>query len=383
MLALALRYIPVGGTDMRFFRFSPKANSIASRFLIGFAMASITGEALQNCGGNNAGAAQSVSASETGVAIQQATAAQCSQGGIVVVVFDDTNGNGQLDPGEEIVSENVICNGAQGQGAGIQVAQASTNSCPAGGIVITTFIDSKNDGTLDPGDKITSTNAVCNGVTGATGETGNSFSVSQTPASAAQCPAGGYVYTIQELNGNGAAILNSASVSIVCNGLTGASGASLVFTTVPASSAACPTDGNVLLIASDTAGTGVYNAADLNQRSVLICNGPTGAQGPAGPVSAFSPVTPIMPCGADSSPNKEVLLCLANGDILADFSAEMSGDATRLSFIPPGTYEDTDSSGCVFNVTSEASGGLSVSWQAGSNQYGSWNAGAVDCMGGG
>jgi hypothetical protein len=201
-------------------------------------------------------------------------------------------------------------------------------------------------------------------------------------------------------------------------GTNGTNGESVVFTTIAASNSQCPTGGQVLVIASDSQGTGVYSALDTNQKSLVTCNGATGSQGATGstgatgaqgaqgaagtngtngatgatgsqgatgatgaqgPVSAFSPITPITPCGAASSPWKEVLLCLQDGSVLADFSETMAGQDTRLSFIPAGSYEDTDESGCNFSVSVDGSGDTTVSWGAGSNSYSTWTANSVTC----
>jgi hypothetical protein len=66
----------------------------------------------------------------------------------------------------------------------------------------------------------------------------------------------------------------------------------------------------------------------------------------------------IAPCGQPSGVIKEVLLVLANGTILADFSDNVNGYNTRLAIIPPGTYMDTDGTGCVFQVHADGT----VTW---------------------
>lgn len=205
----------------------------------------------------------------------------------------------------------------------------------------------------------------------------NENGMTMLPATPAQCPNGGMVLEIfQDLSQTGVYQPNDPIISStpICNGQNGTS---VVFTTAAASAQECPTGGNVLLMASDTLGTGVWDPTDANQQSMMICN---GVQGQAGPPSPFSPIYPITPCGANSSPWKEVLLCLEDGSILADFSEDMQGEETRLAFIPPGSYEDTDNSGCYFNVASDGNGGNTVSWGAGSNQYATWNAGGYDCQ---
>lgn len=159
-----------------------------------------------------------------------------------------------------------------------------------------------------------------------------------------------------------------------------------------ATAAQCPAGGTILVVARDTTGTGVLSPLDTGMQSAVICSGrdgtdgavgaagATGSRGPQGPAGPLMPVSLIRPCGASSSPWKEVLLCLADGTLLADFSDDASGRNTRLSLVPPGTYEDTDASGCIF-VVSEGTTGLDVSWPAGSNQFSTWQASTVKCGG--
>lgn len=112
-------------------------------------------------------------------------------------------------------------------------------------------------------------------------------------------------------------------------------------------------------------------------------DGTNGADGQDGSNATLGPDTPIeaiSPCGANSSPYKEVLLCLNNGNILASFSDSASGQNTRFAIIPVGHYNDTDSSGCQFEVElSEDLKSHIVLWNAGSNQYSLWLAGSYTC----
>lgn len=66
----------------------------------------------------------------------------------------------------------------------------------------------------------------------------------------------------------------------------------------------------------------------------------------------------IDPCGDVPNVYDEVLLKLANGQILASFSQNGSALTTRFSLIPAGTYQTTDGTGCVFSVSSSGV----VSW---------------------
>jgi len=158
------------------------------------------------------------------------------------------------------------------------------------------------------------------------------------------------------------------------SGNDGNKGSSVVFNIVPA--AQCVNGGNYILMAEDINNNGVLDAGDSNMQSALVCNGLNGVSPPTQP---FSVVSPIMPCGQASSPFKEVLLCLGGGQLLASFSETAGGLNTRFAIIPAGTYEDTDSSGCVFSVSVDGSGSSTVSWSAGHSAYSTWLAGTAQC----
>jgi hypothetical protein len=106
---------------------------------------------------------------------------------------------------------------------------------------------------------------------------------------------------------------------------------------------------------------------------VIILNGVNGT-------TPYSVLGPIQPCGAASSPWKEVLLCLSNGSILGSFSETASGQNTRFAFLPAGTYQDTDESGCNFSVAVGPDSSSVLSWTAGSNQYSTWQANSIICQ---
>jgi hypothetical protein len=278
------------------------------------------------------------------ISVIAASPVQCSNGGFVYTIFIDSNGNSILDSGEMVIgTPKVICNGTNGndgstgpqgpkgdQGIGSGISVTSSSSCPNGGIDITTFIDIFNTGTYQTGDTVTSLSSVCNGINGlngsngtngTNGQNGNSYTITQTSATVLQCPTGGVVYQTTGYDGLGNLIAQSSPSP--------------------------------------------------------ICNGATGANGAAAP---FSPVSPITPCGANSSPWKEVLLCLSNGSVLSDFSETMSGQDTRLSFIAAGSYIDTDESGCNFSVSVDNSNNTTVSWSSGHNSYSTWSSGSVICQ---
>lgn len=142
-------------------------------------------------------------------------------------------------------------------------------------------------------------------------------------------------------------------------GQPGQNGTSSSISVSPASPTECPNGGQDIVVTNG----GVVSAP------YTVCNG----------VNPVSPVQLIAPCTMASSPWKEELVCLSNGEVLADFSDDASGLNTRLSLIPTGSYIDTDDSGCQFNVSIDNSGNTTVSWNAGSNQYATWVASSIVC----
>ena len=61
----------------------------------------------------------------------------------------------------------------------------------------------------------------------------------------------------------------------------------------------------------------------------------------------------IDPCGDASGVVDEILLRLSDGSVLCSFSANASGQNTRLAILPPGNYVTTDGSACAFTVTQD------------------------------
>lgn len=246
-------------------------------------------------------------------------------------------------------------NGAQGYGAGVQVAHISASvACPAGGLSVTNFQDVNNNGLPDSGESILAVNYVCNGIDGTNGTNGSNGS--------------------SGVNGtNGTDGTNGVDGT---NGTNGLNGTSTTFSIVPDSGANC-TNGGFDITVTDVS----------HSSTQYVCNGTNGTNGSNGQAGtngvngsnggtvSFSLVQAIMPCGSASSPWKEVLLGLQGGQLLSSFSENAGGQNTRLSFIPNGSYIDTDSSGCNFSVSGNGSTTSQISWGSGSNAYSSWAAG--------
>ncbi|MGE0614445.1 MAG: hypothetical protein AB7P04_02305 [Bacteriovoracia bacterium] len=164
--------------------------------------------------------------------VMDASETACVNGGVSIVQFLDANKNQKWENSETVISYRHICNGvngqtgkdgAQGYGAGVLVQAAPAAACPAGGTLVYTFIDKNNDGVQDKDEALTSKAVICNGIAGQDGRdgkdgvNGQSAQIKMSAATAAQCPAGGVVYSI--INGDA-----KSSVNVVCNGVNGANG---------------------------------------------------------------------------------------------------------------------------------------------------------------
>lgn len=125
------------------------------------------------------------------------------------------------------------------------------------------------------------------------------------------------------------------------------------------------------LICESEAGVIIESGLDIDSSSVLdpaevqaiavVCDGnegPIGLTGPQGPTSPMSVASIVDPCGDDSGIYDEVILRLANGQLLASFSDNANGKNTRFSLLTPGSYVTTDGSNCNFSVDND----LNVSW---------------------
>ncbi len=173
---------------------------------------------------------------------------------------------------------------------------------------------------------------------------------------------------------------SDGTYSLLYNGLSGLDGVNGKGCTVTSSN-----DG-VEIICGDEPPVQIANGTScttvqLSNGAKIICGNQIAYiyNGLDAPITAFSFVKEITPCGASSSPWKEILLCMTNGKILASFSDSPNGQNTRLANIPTGSYIDTDNSGCNFNVVNESNGDTTVSWIAGSNQFSTWIAESNIC----
>lgn len=266
---------------------------------------------------------------------------------------------------------------------GIDVQPATSSQCAAGGNVYAVYGDLNDNGLKDSDEPVLSQQVVCSGQNGADGSDGYStvFSVERVNTGLAACGAGSGLQVSFGLDRNRNAVLDPSEITspqVLCDGQSGAAGsagpagqngASMVFQTVAAPPAVCPAGGSTIVMALDVNHIGHYTSEMPEQQAVTMCNGLTGSNGHDGQngqdgrdgvTPAYAPVDSILPCG-NTVAYKEVLLRLSNGQVLASFSDNASGAMTRLTFLPDGSFMNTDSSGCTFSL-STANSVRSISW---------------------
>jgi len=124
-------------------------------------------------------------------------------------------------------------------------------------------------------------------------------------------------------------------------GTDGQDGVNSLVSVVPGSP--CQT----LLVGQDVNRNGVLDI-DESQFSTNICDGDDA------PVVPLSLTEILDPCGPQTTYD-EVLLRLANGTILASFSQNVNGLNTRFVVIPPGTYQTSDGTNCIFTINPDGS----------------------------
>ncbi len=275
-------------------------------------------------------------------------------------------------PQEAISSKEAVVLGPQR----IDVAPASAAQCPNGGSVYTVFNDQNSNGVLEPVDIVITANIVCNGTNGANGSNGSNGANGHSPlitmnrvnVDLSACASGSGLQINMGLDLNDNLSLENSEISspaILCDGANGAAGQAgpsgsngygMTFETAAASVQDCPAGGRTIVMALDVDGSHSISAADQNLQSLTLCNGQNAA------TTDYTPVAPILACG-NTSPYKEVLLRLSNGQVLGSFSNNTGGDMTRLAFLPDGTFMNTDNSGCVFSLSTSQDGGTrSISW---------------------
>lgn len=82
-------------------------------------------------------------------------------------------------------------------------------------------------------------------------------------------------------------------------------------------------------------------------------DGINGTDGADAPPTAYTPVALVNPCGDAAGIADEVFIQLANGQLIASYSANANGLNTRFAVLTPGTYVTTDGDNCQFTVNAD------------------------------
>lgn len=198
----------------------------------------------------------------------------CTEGGSILEVGVDENGDSALDS-SEVSHTSYVCNGITGTDGLTSLVATSAiapgETCPTGGFEIRYGIDDDVSGTLSELEQDGS-HVVCSGLNSA-------VRVTALAVGDSSCPAGGVsVSSGTDDDGNG--MLDEAEVDLTdnaCNGET-----SLTATTsLESGSAQCPAGGTQFDVGIDADRDGTLDAEEVTA-SEVICNGAKGAKGATG-----------------------------------------------------------------------------------------------------
>jgi hypothetical protein len=114
-------------------------------------------------------------------------------------------------------------------------------------------------------------------------------------------------------------------------GPSGNDGTSCTVASVPGGATVSCTDGSSSFVSNGTDGT-------------------DGVDGQDAPPTDYTVTEVVDPCGDHPTKVDEVLLKLANGQLLVLFVDNSNGKNPRLSVLPPGNYMTSDGTACYFTV---------------------------------
>jgi len=223
--------------------------------------------------------------------------------------------------------------GQNGVSAGLDIEDLQAGSpCSTGGLRLTSFRDTNDNGLLESGESVVAIKTVCNGVAG---QDGASASVTvQSVAAGFDCPTGGYTITSS----------SSQTVALLCNGLNGANGAQGIAGVqgIPGlQGPAGPQGPNGNNGNNGSQGAQGAQGAQGN-------NGSNGSNGSAG-----TSVTPVKFCSNDNTSFPEYGLMVGD-KLFAVYWGTTPGSPNAkqafLALITPGNYQSTGGNNCSFTI---------------------------------
>jgi len=252
---------------------------------------------------------------------EESSGDNCANGGKKINSGIDANRNNTLDV-SEIDNTSYVCNGIDGNsGSGtsgynswvdIDDEPAGEN-CAAGGKRISTGLDSNQNSILDESE-IAESSFVCNGLSGASSESGlNSLVDIADEVAGDNCVNGGKIITTG-MDANRNDILDASEIdatSYVCNGADGnggssASGANSLVDIIDESAGAnCTNGGKQISTGLDSNNNGTLDSSEVTNTS-YVCNGLDGT----------TTSSPGVSCSISERPDGEKILNCSDGTLI-------------------------------------------------------------------
>ena len=199
------------------------------------------------------------------------------RGGILFLTGVDQDGDGLIAESEASASATA-CNGASGDTALTEAEPADALTCPTGGFLFKSGLDTNHDGTLTD-TEVTFTQPICNGFDGL-----NALISSQSEETIESCPdagPGAFLRSGTDLNQDGLLSEDEVESTVaICDGLPGRDGLdTLVLTSpLPADDPACPPlsqPGLLIQSGLDLNANGNLDEDEVSNQSV-VCGGVNG-----------------------------------------------------------------------------------------------------------
>lgn len=233
--------------------------------------------------------------------------------------------------------------GANGHNSLVRVVDASPASCPSGGKAIQTGVDDDDDGTL-AASEVDATTPVCNG------SNGTRSLIASTPASNAECPAGGTRVDSGLDDGAGGGVADDGvlqpgevdATALVCNGTNGTNGIGTLVVVTDAGPADCQAGGKRLDTGLDDgagggiAADGVLQPGEIDATS-FVCNGTNGLNGANGTGSLVSVSSAGTADCAAGGRRIDIGLDDGSGGGIAGDGLLQPGEVDDTSFVCNGT----------------------------------------------
>ena len=294
------------------------------------------------CGGGGGGSdSAEVQTDNSSVVTKQSVvtfSADCPNGGFLLDIGIDDNGNSMLDTAEVDRTESV-CNGADGLYALISMQKEPEGSnCALGGQRFNYGLDANGNSLLEISE-IDSISYACNATITVNGKDGadglTTIVLTSMEPAGANCTAGG-IKVVSGLDNNKNGMLDATEISgpssFVCNGKDGIDGfGTLMEINVETAGENCSNGGQKIEVGIDVNHDGFLDQDEIDQTS-FICNGIDGEGGTSSLVDVMD-----EPAGENcANTGKKILSGIdANSNGILEVS-----EVTRIDYVCNGVYKN-------------------------------------------